>query len=118
MTLDRKTPPLDNVHVRRAIAHSLDRVGLVKALLKGNGSPAIFINPPEMWAGVLPMQEVEKFYATLNAYEFDLKKSAEYMKKAFGGKAWENGFKMIIITPAAKLDNEPCSAKATAATNR
>ena len=41
LTLDQKTPPLDNVHVRRAIAHSLDRAGLVQALLKGNGAPAV-----------------------------------------------------------------------------
>ena len=98
LTLDRKTPPLDNVHVRRAIAHSLDRVGLVKALLKGNGSPAIFINPPEMWAGVLPMQEVEKFYATLNAYEFDLKKAKEEWE-ASGAKGFELSVPVFAADP-------------------
>ncbi len=75
LTLDQKTPPLDNVHVRRAIAHSLDREGLVKALLKGNGAPAVALNPAEMWAGVLTLEEVKDFYGTLNPHEFDLAKA-------------------------------------------
>ena len=37
LTLDQSTPPFDDVHVRRAIAHAVDREGLVQALLKGNG---------------------------------------------------------------------------------
>jgi peptide/nickel transport system substrate-binding protein len=36
LTLDQETPPFDDVEVRRAIARSVDREGLVKALLKGN----------------------------------------------------------------------------------
>ena len=67
LTLDHSAPPFDDVHVRRAIAYSVDRVGLVKALLKGNGEPAAALNPPEIWAGVLPREEVEAFYATIRA---------------------------------------------------
>ena len=37
LTLDQESPPFDDVEVRRAIAHAVDREGLVKALLKGNG---------------------------------------------------------------------------------
>ena len=77
LTLDQETAPLDNVNVRRAIAHSLDREGLVSALLKGFGTPAVALNPPEMWAGVLPLPEVEEFYGTLNAHAFDLAKAKE-----------------------------------------
>ena len=38
--------PLDDIRVRQAIAYAIDRVGLVKALLKGNGEPAVALNPP------------------------------------------------------------------------
>ena len=67
LTLDHSAPPFDDIHVRRAIAYAVDREGLVKALLKGNGEPATALNPPEMWAGVLPPEEVRAFYATLPA---------------------------------------------------
>ena len=40
LTLDQKAPPFNDIHVRRAVAHAVDREGLVKALLKGNGAPA------------------------------------------------------------------------------
>lgn len=43
-----------------------------------------------------PNVEGLPYHIDVPAYEFDLKKSAEYMKKAFGGKVWEKGFKMII----------------------
>ena len=96
LTLDQKTPPLDNVHVRRAIAHSLDRAGLVEALLKGNGAPAVALNPPEMWAGVLSLDETKAFYSTLNPYEFDLEKAKAEMK-ASGA----SGFEVTVSAPAS-----------------
>ena len=96
LTLDQQTAPLDNRHVRRAIAHSLDRVGLVAALLKGNGAPAVALNPPEMWAGVLSPEEVEAFYASLNPYEFDPAK-AETEMQASGAE----GFEMEVMASAS-----------------
>ena len=53
LTLDHSAAPFDDIHVRRAIAYAVDREGLVKALLKGNGEAASALNPPEMWSGVL-----------------------------------------------------------------
>lgn len=96
LTLDQKTPPLDNIHVRRAIAHSLDREGLVKALLKGNGEPAVALDPPEMWAGVLSQKEVKDFYSTLNPYEFNLEKAKAEMKAS-----GVSGFEVTVPAPAS-----------------
>ncbi len=53
LTLDHSAPPFDDIHVRRAVAYAVDREGLVKALLKGNGEAATALNPPEIWPGVL-----------------------------------------------------------------
>ncbi len=36
------------------------------------------------------------YYKEVPLPDFDLKKSAEYLKKAHGGKLWEKGFKMTI----------------------
>ena len=110
LTFDYETPPLDNINVRRAIAHSLDREGLVKALLSGNGEKAVAINPPEMWAGVKPAGEVRDFYGTLNQYEFNLEKAAE---------AWEeagvDGFEMSV--PVSSADPYMSSIMLTLAQN-
>ncbi len=75
LTLDHAAAPFDDVHVRRAIAYAVDREGLVKALLKGNGEAATALNPPEMWSGVMAADEVRAFYATLPGYAFDLEKA-------------------------------------------
>ena len=69
LTMDQSAPPFDDIHVRKAVAYAIDRDGLVQALLKGNGEPATALNPPEMWAGVLPLDEARAFYATLPGYQ-------------------------------------------------
>ena len=61
LTMDQSAAPFDDIHVRKAIAHAIDRDGLVKALLKGNGEAATALNPPEMWSGVLTADEVRSF---------------------------------------------------------
>jgi peptide/nickel transport system substrate-binding protein len=89
LTLDQSTPPFDDVHVRRAIAHSVDRDGLVRALLKGNGWPATALNPPEMWTGVLSAAEVEAVYSTLPRYEFDLVKAKAELARSSHPEGFE-----------------------------
>ena len=110
LTLDFETPPLDNVHVRRAIAHSLDREGLVSALLAGNGDVATAINPPEMWAGIKPAEEVSAFYDTLDQYEFDLEKAAEEWEMA-----GVDGFSLSV--PVSSADPYMSSIMLTLAQN-
>lgn len=110
LTFDMETPPLDNVHVRRAIAHSLDREGLVSALLAGNGAVARAINPPGMWAGVLPTDEVTAFYDTLDQYAFDLDKA-----KAEWEEAGVDGFSMSV--PVSSSDPYMSSIMLTLAQN-
>ena len=110
LTFDFETPPLDNIDVRRAIAHSLDRKGLVNALLDGNGAVAKAINPPEMWAGVKPANDVRAFYDTLDQYEFDLEKAA-----AAWEKAGVDGFEMSV--PVSSADPYMSSIMLTLAQN-
>jgi peptide/nickel transport system substrate-binding protein len=65
-------------------------------LLKGNGEPAIALNPPEMWAGVLSQEEVKTFYSTLNPYTFDLEQAKAEME-ASGA----SGFEVTVPAPAS-----------------
>lgn len=98
LTLDHSAPPFDDVHVRKAIAYSVDRAGLVKALLKGYGTPAVALDPPQIWAGVLPADEVRSFYDTLESYEFDLDKAKAELKKS----KHPDGFEISV--PASNAD--------------
>ena len=84
--------------MRKAIAYSIDREGLVKALLKGNGEAATALNPPEMWSGVLSLDEVKAFYATLPSYPFDLEKA----KAELAQSAHSDGFEIAV--PASSAD--------------
>jgi peptide/nickel transport system substrate-binding protein len=99
LILDHSAPPFDDIHVRRAVAHAVDREGLVKALLKGHGEPATELNPPEMWSGVLPPDEVRAFYATLLPhYRFDLNEA----KAELAQSSHPDGFDVTI--PASTDD--------------
>jgi peptide/nickel transport system substrate-binding protein len=50
LTINTSSPPLDNVKVRQAIAHAIDRQSLIKNLLLGFGEIAHSIIPEESWA--------------------------------------------------------------------
>ncbi len=94
-TLDRETPPFDDLHVRRAIAYSIDREGLVQAVLKGKGEAAVAINPPGMWAGVMSEEEVRAFYDTLEPYAFDLEKARQELAQS----SVPGGFEATVNVP-------------------
>ncbi len=44
-------PPTDDIRVRRAIAHALDRDAIMQYLLGGAARPAAALLPPDHWAG-------------------------------------------------------------------
>lgn len=50
LTLNTKSPPLDNVKVRQAIAYAIDRQSMIQNLLRGYGKIAHSIIPEESWA--------------------------------------------------------------------
>lgn len=50
LTINTSSPPLDNVKVRQAIAHAIDRKSLIDNLLLGFGKIAHSIIPEESWA--------------------------------------------------------------------
>jgi peptide/nickel transport system substrate-binding protein len=98
LSLDQSTPPFDDIHVRRAIAHCVDRHGLVTALLNGHGEPATTLDPPEIWVGVLSADEARAFYATIPQYEFDLDKA----RAELAASAHPEGF--AVTVPGSTAD--------------
>jgi peptide/nickel transport system substrate-binding protein len=91
-TLNVNAPPWNDIHVRRAIAHCIDKEGLVQAVLHAKGEPLDAINPPRMWAGVLEEDQVRSFYATLPKYDYDLDKARQELAQS----AYPEGFDWVF----------------------
>ena len=80
-------PPdfFSDINVRKAFLHAFDRKTYAKDVFND-----LVIMPTSPNVKGLP------YHKDVPLYEFDLKKSAEFLKKAWGGKVWEKGFKMVI----------------------
>lgn len=74
-----------DINVRRAFLHAFDYATYKKDVFND-----LVIMPTS------PNVEGLPYHTDVPVYEFDLKQAAEYMKKAWSGKVWEKGFKMII----------------------
>jgi peptide/nickel transport system substrate-binding protein len=100
LTLNNGTAPFNDVHVRRAIAYSVDREGLLNAIMKGKGEVLQAINPPEMWAGVMSADEARAFYQTIPTYAFDLDKA----KAELALSSVPEGFEFTVPVPNNNAD--------------
>ena len=80
-------PPefFSDIYVRKAFLHAIDRKTYEADVFNG-----LVIMPTS------PNIEGLPYSRQVPVYEFDLKRSKEYLKKAWGGKLWQKGFKMII----------------------
>ncbi len=86
--LDGKGIPPDffsDINVRRAFLHALDRKTYREDVFNG-----LVIMPTS------PNIEGLPFHKAVPVYEFDLDKSKAALQKAWDGKVWHNGFKMVI----------------------
>jgi peptide/nickel transport system substrate-binding protein len=99
LILDYKTPPFDDIHVRRAIAYAIDREGIVQGVLNGKGAAALAINPPGIWGGILEEPAVNDFYGTIETYAYDLDAAREELAQS----SVPGGFDFSVPVP----NNDP-----------
>ena len=96
--LDGKGIPPDffaDINVRKAFLHAYDRKTFKKDVLNDLGTmPAT------------PLVNGLAYKKEVPVYEFDLEKSAEYLKKAWNGQVWEKGFKMVIAYNTGREERE------------
>jgi peptide/nickel transport system substrate-binding protein len=71
ITFQAAAPPIDNVKVRQAIAYGIDREGVIKDLLRGQGKLAHSILPEESWA-----------FSTGTVYQHDEAKAKQLLDDA------------------------------------
>ena len=74
-----------DINVRKAFLHAMDRKTYREDVFND-----LVIMPTS------PNIEGLPYHKDVPVYEFDLKKSADYMQKARGGRVWDKGFKMVI----------------------
>lgn len=87
-TLDGKGIPPDffaDINVRKAFLYAFDREVFAEDVLLGKG-----VIPTS------PNIEGLPYHRDVPVYDFDLEKSARYLKKARGGEIWKKGFKLTI----------------------
>lgn len=81
---DVETEPWNDIHVRRAFAHALDKKGLVRALLKGAGQAEDSLIPRSAWGGAASGERLDDIYSSLPTYDFNLDKArAELAQSAY-----------------------------------
>lgn len=82
LAFDQDTPPWDDVHVRRAFAHSFDGAALNKSVFDGRWEVATSLVPPQQWGSIVSAEEARKLYAGLPSYEFDVAKAKAELAKS------------------------------------
>lgn len=88
-------PPWDDLNVRKAVAYSIDREGLVQDLLGGRAEVANSIVPPAQWGALIPQDEVDALYAGLPQFSLDLDKA----RAALAESSVPDGFAATIQYP-------------------
>lgn len=83
MYINAESGPTKDVRVRQAIAHAIDRQGLIEALLQGYGNSVDIIGAPPVFG----------YTADVKGYEYDLDKA-----KALVAEAGAEGAKIEFLT--------------------
>jgi len=97
LAMNVEKPPLDNVLVRRAIHHALNRKLYIKAIYKGSAQVAKSALPPSMWS----------YDKSLKDYEYNIKKSKALLKKA----GFEKGIRLKLWTLPVSRPHNPKGKK-------
>jgi dipeptide transport system substrate-binding protein len=84
LAMNTQKKPFNNVLVRKAIRHALNKDGYIKAIYHGHASKAKNPLPPSIWG----------YNKAIHDYDYDVKKAKALLKKA----GYPNGFKANLWT--------------------
>ena len=84
LAMNTSRPPLDNVKVRQAIAHALNRSLYIQAIYKGMAKPAHTPVPPNLWG----------HNSKIKSYKHDVEKAKKLLKEA----GYEKGLQLELWT--------------------
>ncbi|MDR2602140.1 MAG: ABC transporter substrate-binding protein [Spirochaetaceae bacterium] len=101
ITIDPTVEPFDDIHVRRAIAHSINKIDIVEGLLKGSGQAAVAIPAPEQFASAMNSDEALKKLQEVFNYDYSPETALQEIKAS----KTPNGFKTRLVYPDANKDD-------------
>ena len=84
--------PLDNLKVRRAITHAIDRDRIVKHVLEGNAYPLSGLLSPQVFG----------YEPSARAYPYDLEKAKQLLSEA----GFANGFEIDYYSPTGRYPKD------------
>lgn len=87
--------PFDELAVRRAVAHCVDRDGIVNSLLDGQGIVATTFPTPEQWGGLLDAGQVDSLYGEIPNVGFDL----DAARSELASSSVPEGFAVTVTYP-------------------
>ncbi|ACZ32170.1 extracellular solute-binding protein family 5 [Xylanimonas cellulosilytica DSM 15894] len=93
--VNQTAKPFDDVHVRRAIAHAIDRDAIVSAVLQGHGEAAVGFPTPEALGGYVGAEEATSLLDGLPGLDFDL----DAAKAELAQSSVPQGFSTEIVYP-------------------
>lgn len=92
LSLDTSAEPWSDIHVRRAVAHAIDKDGLVDALFGGHGDVADSLVNQDLLQALTPDTDVQPIFDDLTKYEFDIDMAKDELAKS----AFPNGFEVTV----------------------
>ena len=95
LLFDQNVAPFDDLKVREAIAHSVDREAIVEKLLRGYGEAASTIMTPESITDQLDAEAARKLLASVPQLDFDL----DAAKQALSESSVPEGFTAELAYP-------------------
>ena len=95
LTLDMDQDPLSDIHVRRALYHATDREGIAEGLFPGQAVAANTLNLPDIFAGILPDDEIAAGFDEIATFEYDLDKAAAELAQS----SVPDGFDITVNVP-------------------
>lgn len=95
LTFDASVEPFDDIHVRKAVAHALDRQSIVDSVLQGKGEVATALPTPEQIGSAIGQDNADTALAELTTYDFDL----EAAKAELAQSKVPDGFDLELTYP-------------------
>ena len=95
LAFNTKKAPWNDVHVRKAVAHSIDRPGIIKSIFGGYGQVAVTFPTKSEWGGLLNPQQVDALYQSIPQYEFDMTQA----KQELAASTVPHGFSDTVTYP-------------------
>ncbi|MDR3191583.1 MAG: ABC transporter substrate-binding protein, partial [Treponema sp.] len=96
LTIDPTVVPFDDIHARRAVAHAIDKAGIVQGILRGKGEAATAIPSPLQFSTVMSEAQARAKLAAVFTYDYSLDKARGELSRSRAAQ----GFSTTLTYPS------------------